>query len=88
MPTISNTEQTALNAGTVWWDGDLFSGAPNFKKLLSMPKPTLTTEEQAFLDGPVEVACRMTDDWNVSVSQDLPAEVWSYLKENGFLAEI
>ena len=73
LPQVSQTEQEALDAGTVWWDGELFSGRPDWKRLLAYPKPTLTAEEQAFLDGPVEQLCAMLDDWQVSHElNDLP----------------
>ncbi|HWA19870.1 MAG TPA: acyl-CoA dehydrogenase [Devosia sp.] len=86
LPRVSRTEQEALDAGTVGWDAELFSGRPRWDKLLSIRKPTLTAEEQAFLDGPVNVVCSMLDDWDTRHNRaDLPPEVWSYLKEKGFL---
>jgi acyl-CoA dehydrogenase len=89
LPQVSQTEQEALDAGTVWWDGDLFSGSPDWAKLLAVPKPTLTAEEQAFLDGPVEELCRMVDEWKVSTElNDLPPEVWQFIKDRGFLGMI
>ncbi|MFQ5486951.1 MAG: acyl-CoA dehydrogenase [Gammaproteobacteria bacterium] len=89
MPRMSRTEQEALAAGTVWWDGDLFSGRPDWDKLLSMPAPSLTAEEQAFLDGPVDELCRMLDDWHITEElHDLPEEVWRYIKEQGFFGMI
>jgi acyl-CoA dehydrogenase len=89
MPHISKTEQEALEAGTVWWDAELFSGHPNWKKLLANPVPTLTTEERAFLDGPVEELCRMLDDWSINAElHDLPPEVWQFIKDNGFFGMI
>ncbi|HKJ95497.1 MAG TPA: acyl-CoA dehydrogenase, partial [Gammaproteobacteria bacterium] len=89
MPTISETERQALDAGTVWWDGDLFSGRPDWKRLLGFPKPSLTDEEQAFLDGPVDTLCRMVDDWDVTHRRmDLPPEAWQFIKENGFFGLI
>ena len=63
---MSNTEQDALEAGGVWWDGELFSGMPDWRKLKRLPPPQLTPEEQAFLDGPVEELCRMLDDWQIT----------------------
>ncbi len=85
MPTMSDTERTALDAGTVWWEGELFKGAPNWDSWFQSPKPLLTAEEQAFLDGPVETVCQMTDDWQVTHElYDLPTEVWQYLKAQGF----
>jgi acyl-CoA dehydrogenase len=89
LPQVSQTEQEALDAGTVWWDGDLFSGRPDWGKLLAVPKPALTAEEQAFLDGPVEQLCRMVDEWKVATElNDLPPEVWQFIKDHGFLGMI
>jgi len=89
LPQVSPTEQEALDAGTVWWDGELFSGKPDWRRLLSYPKPTLTAEEQAFLDGPVEELCGMLDDWKITHElYYLPPEVWRFIKERGFLGMI
>ncbi|MBX9964429.1 MAG: acyl-CoA dehydrogenase [Burkholderiales bacterium] len=89
LPQVSQTEQEALDAGTVWWDGDLFSGRPDWKRLLAFPKPTLSAEEQAFMDGPVEEFCAMLDDWEVSHElNDLPPDAWQYIKDRGFLGMI
>lgn len=89
MPTMSRTEQEALSAGTVDWEGDLFSGAPDWDKLLSFPEPMLTEEEEAFLAGPVETLCKMTNDWDITHNlADLPPEVWEFLKREGFFALI
>lgn len=85
LPRISRTEREALDAGTVGWDAELFSGRPDWSKLLGVRKPTLTAEEQAFLDGPVETVCAMIDDWDTRHHRaDLAPEVWAYLKEQGF----
>ncbi len=88
LPAISETEKTAIEAGNIWVDGELFSGKPNFKRLLNEPYPGLTPEEQAFLDGPVEEVCRMTNDWDVVQRRDLPPEVWEYLKTQKFFGII
>ena len=89
LPQVSQTEQEALDAGTVWWDGDLFSGRPDWNKLLAFPKPRLSTEEQAFLHGPTEQLCAMLDDWQITQElQDLPPHVWQFIKEQGFLGMI
>ncbi len=86
---MSQTEREALEAGTVWWDGDLFSGAPRFEKLLAAAAPRLSPEEQAFLDGPCEELCRMIDDFDVTHRRgDLSPEVWEFLKTRGFFAMI
>ncbi|MBI1965654.1 MAG: acyl-CoA dehydrogenase [Betaproteobacteria bacterium] len=89
LPPMSQTEQEAIDAGTVWWDGDLFSGRPDWWKLLSYPRPTLSAEERAFLDGPVEELCRMVSDWQITHElRDLPPHVWQFVKDNGFLGMI
>ena len=89
LPPISDTEQEALDAGTVWWDGELFSGRPDWNKLHSFPKPVLTEEEQAFLDGPVEELCRMTNEWEITTTyQNLPQPAWEFIKNNGFFGLI
>jgi acyl-CoA dehydrogenase len=89
LPQVSQTEQEALDAGTVWWEGDLFSGAPNWNKLLAYPKPKLSAEEKAFLNGPVEQLCAMLDEWHITRDlHDLPPQVWQFIKENGFFGMI
>ncbi len=89
LPQVSQTEQEALDAGTVWWEGDLFSGAPNWNKLLAYPKPKLTAEEKAFLSGPVEQLCAMLDEWRITRElHDLPPDVWQFIKDNGFFGMI
>ena len=89
MPPMSRTEKEAINAGTTWWEGDLFQGKPDWKKLHNYPQPRLTAEEQAFLDGPVEEACRMANDFQITHElADLPPELWAYLKEHRFFAMI
>jgi acyl-CoA dehydrogenase len=89
LPAMSQTEKEALEAGTVWWDGELFTGKPRFEKLLASKAPALTAEEQAFIDGPCEELCRMYDDWEVTHKRaDMPPHVWDYLKQKGFFAMI
>lgn len=89
MPSMSATEREALEAGTVSWEGDLFSGAPDFFALRNAPVVHLTAEEQAFLDGPVNTLCSMIDDWNITHNlTDLPSEIWQFIKENRFLGMI
>ena len=89
MPSMSQTEREALNAGNVWWDGDLFSGKPDWKKLLKTPSGLLSQEEQDFLNGPVEELCQMIDDWQITHhDNDLPPEVWQFIKDNGFFGMI
>ena len=89
MPTISQTEQEALDAGDVWWEGELFSGKPDFDKIRNIAKPELTEEEQAFLDGPVDKFCEMIDDWKITQEDyDLTPQAWQFIKDNGFFAMI
>ncbi|RZQ52932.1 acyl-CoA dehydrogenase [Pseudoalteromonas phenolica] len=88
-PTMSETEKSAIDAGTTWWEADLFCGNPDWRKLHQYPKPRLTPEEQAFLDGPVEEVCAMLDDWKATHElTDLPEDVWQYLKDKKFFAMI
>ena len=89
LPQVSQTEQEALDAGTVWWDGDLFSGNPDWNKLLAYPKPVLSADEKAFLDGPVEELCAMLSDWQITHElHDLPPRAWQFIKDQGFLGMI
>lgn len=89
MPGVSQTEKEALEAGTISWEGELFSGHPNFNKLLQQQAPALSTEEKAFLDGPVEELCNQIDDWYFTHQlTDLPPEMWDFIKEKGFLGMI
>ncbi|WP_426688388.1 acyl-CoA dehydrogenase [Rhodanobacter ginsengiterrae] len=88
-PKLSETEQTALEAGTVGFEGELFSGKPDWHELLKQPKPELSVEEQAFLDGPVEQLCAMIDDWQITHElADLPPNVWQFIKQNRFFGMI
>ncbi|MGA1422849.1 MAG: acyl-CoA dehydrogenase [Steroidobacteraceae bacterium] len=89
LPSMSSTEREALEAGTVWWDGELFTGNPDWSKLLGAKTPRLTAEEQAFLDGPCEDLCRMIDDFDITHRRgDMPPEVWDFLKSKGFFSMI
>lgn len=88
LPKLGETERIALEAGTVWWDGQLFSGRPDWQSLLDFRVNPPNAEEQAFLDGPVEELCAMIDDWQVQQLRDLPPEVWAYLKKAGFFGMI
>ncbi|MEX2496481.1 MAG: acyl-CoA dehydrogenase [Woeseia sp.] len=89
LPSMSDTEKDALEAGNVWWDGELFSGLPDWDRLMSFPAPKLSDEEQAFLDGPCETLCRMLDDWDISYERgDMPPEVWQFIKKHKFFAMI
>ncbi|WP_286919623.1 acyl-CoA dehydrogenase [Pseudomonas sp. UBA6753] len=88
LPPMSQTEREAIDAGTVWWDGELFSGRPNWQTLLDYPSPTLTEEEQAFIDGPTEQLCAMVSDWQIGQDLDLPPEAWAHIKSQGFFALI
>lgn len=84
LPEISETEKAAIEAGTVWVEGEFFTGKPNFHRILSEPYPQLTPQIRAFLDGPVEQVCRMASDWAIYQRQDLPPQVWDYLKQERF----
>jgi acyl-CoA dehydrogenase len=89
VPSMSETERDALEAGNVWWDGELFSGMPDWDRLISFPAPQLSEEEQAFFDGPCETLCRMLDDWEIGHERgDMSEEVWRYIKEQKFFAMI
>ncbi len=89
VPSMSETERDALEAGNVWWDGELFSGMPDWDRLMSFPAPRLSEEEQAFFDGPCEELCRMLDDWEIGHERgDMSEEVWRYIKEQKFFAMI
>jgi len=89
LPQISQTEREALDAGTVWWEGELFSGRPDWNKLHAYPAPQLTSEERAFVDGPLEELCAMLDDWRITYELcDLPPHVWQFIKDRGFLGMI
>ncbi len=89
LPSMSQTEKEALEAGTVWWEGELFSGRPRWGKLLAYPPPRLSDEEQRFLDHEVNELCRLADDWQeTQVHQDLSPEAWQYVKDKGFLGMI
>ena len=89
LPQLSATEREAIEAGDVWWDADLFGGNPDWTKLLNFPPARLSTQEQAFLDGPVEELCRMLDEWQINWELgDLPPGVWDFLKAKKFFAMI
>jgi acyl-CoA dehydrogenase len=88
LPVLSDTEREALDAGTVWWDGDLFSGSPRWTRLFDFRTGQLSAKEQAFLDGPVEELCAMVDDWQVTQDGDLPPAVWEHLKKHRFFGMI
>jgi len=89
LPPMSDTEKAAIEAGTVWWDAELFQGNPDWNVLLKTAVPHLTEEEQAFVDGPTEILCSMLDDWQINHElRDLPEDVWAYIKHEGFFAMI
>ncbi len=86
LPTMSDTEREALEAGDVWWDADLFTGNPDWSKLLAYAPATLTDEEKAFLNGPVDELCAMLDDWKINWEwRDLPPEAWDFIKQRKIL---
>ena len=89
LPPMSQTEQEAIDAGTVWWEGELFSGKPDWDILHAYPQPRLSPAEIAFLDNEVEQVCAMCNDWDTAhVYQDLPPAVWQFVKDKGFLGMI
>ena len=88
MPKISDTERIALEAGVVWIEKDLFSGKPDFKKILKEPYPDLTDEEKAFVNGPVERLCAVLDDWQIWKTREIPKEAWDIIKKERFLGMI
>ncbi len=88
LPKISETEKIALTSGNTWIDSELFSGNPNFDKIFNQNFPSLTTEEQAFIDNQVEEVCRMCIDYEVQLRRDLSPEVWKYLSDNKFFGMI
>ncbi len=88
-PSMSQTEREAIDSGSVWWDGELFSGKPKWKKLLDVPPSKLNPEEQAYVDGPVEQLCKILDDWKITNEDfDMPQEAWQFIRDNGFLSMI
>ncbi|WP_432377802.1 acyl-CoA dehydrogenase [Duganella sp. P38] len=89
LPPMSDTERDALEAGTTWWDADLFSGRPDWKRFMQLRHPALTAEEQAFMDNEVRQLCEMVDDWEATqVWQGLPAAAWQFARDKGFLGMI
>ena len=88
LPKISQTEKIALTSGTTWVDGELFSGNPDFKKIMEMSYPKLTQEEQNFIDNEVEELCKICVDYQVQILRDLPEEVWQYLRDKKFFGMI
>ena len=88
LPSMSQTEKDALEAGTVWWEGELFAGKPDWKRLVNMPWPRLSEEEQSFLDVETNELCRLVRDWDCVVGNDMPAEAWQYIRDKGFLGMI
>ncbi|MDU4436484.1 MAG: acyl-CoA dehydrogenase family protein, partial [Pluralibacter gergoviae] len=88
MPSISTTEQEALEAGTSWWEKELFMGAPNWDTFNAYPFPQLSEEEQAFIDNEAEQLCSMLDEWEIHQNKDLNVETWQFIKDNGFFGLI
>src|SRR5262245_61816644 len=82
LPRMGETERIALEAGTVWWEAELFSGRPRWRKLLDFQSLKLTERERAFLDGPVNELCRMVNEWDIIQRGDLPGEAWEHLKKH------
>ena len=89
VPDMSSTEREALDAGTVWWEGELFTGRPDWSRLTSLPAPRLSAEEQAFLDGPTEALCRLLKEWEVTHELgDMPKAAWDFILKERFFAMI
>ena len=88
MPKLGETERIALDAGTVWWDAQIFTGAPDWKYLADFRCKPLSDKEQAFMDGPVQKLCAMIDDWQVQQDRDLSPEVWDFLKRERFFGMV
>ncbi len=88
LPAISETEQAALDAGTVWWDAALFSGNPDWRTILDTPPAALSDEEQRFLDGTTDELCAMLDDWRISSTFELPEDAFDFMKTKGFFGMI
>ncbi|WZB74667.1 acyl-CoA dehydrogenase [Achromobacter insuavis] len=89
MPPLSATEREAIEAGDTWWEADLFTGNPDWRKLLDVPAAALTPDEQRFIDGPVAQLCAMLDEWDITWHRrDLPPEVWAFLKAQRFFGMI
>jgi acyl-CoA dehydrogenase len=88
VPSISETERTAIEAGSVWIETELFSGKPNFARLRSEAYPQLTPEEKAFIDGPTEKLCQMVDDWKIWQTREIPEDVMAYIKKEKFFGMI
>ncbi|WP_445115396.1 acyl-CoA dehydrogenase [Acinetobacter sp. WZC-1] len=88
MPSMSTTEREALDAGTSWWEKELFMGAPDWSTFEAYPYPELSQEEQSFIDHEVEQLCSMLDEWQIHTDRDLPPEAWQFIKDNGFLGLI
>ncbi|MBM3268550.1 MAG: acyl-CoA dehydrogenase [Candidatus Sericytochromatia bacterium] len=88
LPKMSDTERAALEAGTVWWDADLFTGSPNWRKLLDFRAKQLTDDERAFLEGPTEELCAMLNEWETDKNKDLPPHVWDFIRKKGFFGMI
>jgi acyl-CoA dehydrogenase len=87
-PRMSDTERIALEAGTVWWDAELFSGAPNWKRLVEFRCKPLSDDERRFLDGPCEELCRLVDDYDVRLHGDLTPQAWEFIRRQRFMGMI
>ncbi|HEY1080199.1 MAG TPA: acyl-CoA dehydrogenase, partial [Bdellovibrio sp.] len=88
LPKISDTEKAALDAGVVWIEKDLFSGKPDFGMMMKESYPSLTAEEKAFMDGPVNTLCEMIDHWNIYKTKEIPENIWNYIRKEKFLGMI
>lgn len=88
IPKISPTERTALEAGVVWVEGDLFSGKPDFSKIMQEPYPQLTEDEKAFINGPLERLCDALQPWKIYKQREITKEAWDIIKQEKFLGMI
>lgn len=84
MPSISQTEQTALGCGTIGFDRDIFSGSPSLKKLVDTYHPKISPEEKEFIDTKVDKLCSLLNDHDVSMKKDFTKEAWDYMRDERF----
>jgi acyl-CoA dehydrogenase len=89
MPPMSDTEREALDAGTTWWEKELFSGRPDWPVFEGIELSVLSAEEQAFIDKETNDLCALLSEWEIHhKSKNLPPKVWKFIKNNGFFGLI